>query len=99
LFISFFTCNVEVIKIHSKTPQVFLVWLLPIHLEPSYQNGFKNDYLQELINMIRAIASHFNRSAKACIALKNLQKSKKIMLLRLIPHHIHIGNANSVSRN
>ena len=103
LFISFFTCNVKVIKIHSKTPQIFLVWLLPTHLECSFQNGFKNDDHQELINMIKAIASHFNRSAKACDALKNLQESKKIKLLRLIPHWhplvIHIGNANSVSRN
>ena len=34
--------------------------------------------------MIRAIASYFNRSTKACDALKNLQKRLKLKELKLI---------------
>ena len=56
----------------------------PHTLQLVIKDGFKNAYLQELINMIRAIASYFNRSTKACDALKNLQKRLKLKELKLI---------------
>jgi hypothetical protein len=53
--------------------------------------------------MIREFAFHFNRSAKACDALKNLKKAKNWSCSDwygiLTPDGNQIGNAYSVSRN
>ncbi len=78
------TDNAEVMKLTASLLKFSWFGCFPHTLNLVIKDGFKNDYLQELIDMIRAIASHFNRSAKACDALKNLQKSKKLKLLRLI---------------
>ena len=74
-------------KVMKLTPSLFkFTWFgcFPHTLNQVIKDGFKNVYLQELMNMVGAIASYFNRSAKACDALKNLQKSKTFKLLRLI---------------
>jgi hypothetical protein len=78
------TDNAEVMKLTASLLKFTWFGCFPHTLNLVIKDGFKNVYLQELMNMVRAIASYFNRSAKACDALKNLQKSKNCKLLRLI---------------
>jgi hypothetical protein len=82
--VSICTDNAEVMKVTATLLKFAWFGCFPHTLQLVIKDGFKNAYLQELINMIRAIASYFNRSAKACDALKNLQKRLKLKELKLI---------------
>ena len=78
------TDNVEEMKLTASLLKFTWFDCFPHTLNLVIKDGFKNVYLQELMNMVRAIASYFNSSAKACDSLKNLQKSNNCKLFRLI---------------
>ena len=75
--------NAEVMKATASRMKLFWVGCYPHTSNLVVKDGFKNRALQELLRLVRDIASHFKRSSKSSMHLAHVLKDMKMAILKM----------------